>query len=85
MVSESTILPLDPHGVVKSSSVPTSTLPFFTPDARTAPSVGRPELCMNMVGCAVPPTPPPATRIGSNGVALRQRFWYGSRCRPSVA
>ena len=77
--------PLFSHGVVKSSSVPTSTLPRATPSARTEPSVGRPELCMNIMGCAVPPTPPPATSTGSNGVARRQRFWYGSRCRPRVA
>ena len=83
--SDSTIFPLAPHGVVKSSSVPTSTLPRRTPDARTEPSVGRPELCISITGCAVPATPPPATRIGSNGVARRTRFWYGSRCRPLVA
>ena len=83
--SERTILPLEPHGVVKSSSVPTRTLPFLIPEALTDPSVGRPELCISITGCAVPATPPPATRIGSNGVARRTRFWYGSRCRPLVA
>ena len=85
VMSDSTILPLASQGRVKSSSVPTRTFPFLTPAARTEPSVGRPELCMNMSGCAVPPTPPPATRIGSNGDARRTRFWYGSRCTPLVA
>ena len=97
-MSDSTIRPLSPQpfGVrVKSSSVPTSTLPVLTPDAFTEPSVGRPELCISITGCAVPSspctlgsshaTPPPATRIGSNGVARRTRFWYGSRCLPEVA
>ena len=47
---------------------------------------------MNIVAFATPlspgaagsshASPPPATRIGSNGVASRQRFWYGSRCLP---
>ena len=86
--STATILPLASHGVVKSSSVPIRTLPFFTPDARTEPSVGRPELCMKRRTRLAPVparTPPPATRIGSNGVASRTRFWYGSRCRPLVA
>ena len=69
--SESTILPLCSHGRVNSSSVPTSTLPRLTPEARTEPSVGRPELCISITGWAVPATPPPATSTGSNGVALR--------------
>ncbi len=71
MRSENTILPLAWRGRVNSSSVPTSTLPLLTPDAFTEPSVGRPELCISITGCAVPATPPPATRIGSNGDALR--------------
>ena len=74
VMSDRTILPLASHGRVNSSSVPTSTLPARTPSARTALPVGRPALCMNMTGCAVPATPPPATRIGSNGVARRRRF-----------
>ena len=69
--SDSTILPLAAHGVVKSSSVPTSTLPCLTPEARTEPSVGRPELCISITGWAVPATPPPATSTGANGEALR--------------
>ena len=47
-------MPLEPHGVVKSSSVPTRTLPFLIPEALTEPSVGRPELCISITGCAVP-------------------------------
>ena len=81
---EATILPAVSQPV-KSSSVPMRMFPFLTPAARTEPSVGRPELCISITGWAVPPTPPPATRIGSNGVALRTRFRNGSRCRPLVA
>src|ERR1700742_5117665 len=72
--SEKTILPEASQGRVNSSSVPTSTLPRLMPDALTEPSVGRPELCISITGCAVPATPPPATRIGTNGVALRSRL-----------
>src|SRR5690242_10862525 len=83
--SDSTIFPDASHGRVNSSSVPTRMLPFLTPDAFTEPSVGRPELCISITGCAVPATPPPPTSTGSNGVALRQRLVYGSRCWPEVA
>jgi hypothetical protein len=85
VMSERTIRPLRPHGSVKSSSVPTSTLPRLTPFARTLPSVGRAELCMNMTGWFVPPTPPPATSTGASGVASRTCPVFGSRRRPPVA
>ncbi len=42
-----------------------------TPEARTSSPSGRPELCISITGWAVPATPPPATRIGANGEALR--------------
>src|SRR5215218_5861046 len=77
--SDSTILPLAPHGRVKSSSVPTRTLPRLMPSAPTEPSVGRPELCISITGWAVPATPPPATRTGLVGVATRHLSVYGSR------
>ena len=62
-------------GSLNSSSVPMRMFPRAIPaPSRTLPS-GRHELCMNIVsGSLTPPTPPPATRIGSHGVASRRRF-----------
>ena len=85
VMSDSTIRPLAAHGSVKSSSVPTSTLPRLTPFARTLPSSGRAELCMNITGWFVPPTPPPATSTGASGVARRTWPVRGSRRRPLLA
>ncbi len=81
---------------VKSSSVPTSTLPRLDAGRPcTEPSVGRPELCISIMGCDVPSplllgrvVPLHAAagdedRVERRGLA--DRFWYGSRWRPSVA